>query len=189
MKFGYARVSTTEQDLELQHQALQPHCDRIFSDHASGKDFERPAFQRLRDQLREGDAVIVWKLDRVGRSLPDLLQFVQELEERGVHFHSLTEGFDTSTAGGRLFFAIAGAFAEYERNLIRERTKAGLEAARARGRVGGRKPVLDAKTWKLMHTLYEQGTPVADICAQFRVGKSTFYRYLQQPPRSSAGDS
>ena len=189
MNFGYARVSTLEQDLELQLQALRPHCDRIFQDQASGKDLARPEFQRLRDQLREGDTIVVWKLDRLGRSLQDLLALVQELQERKVGLRSLTEGFDTTTAGGKLFFSIAGAFAEYERNLIRERTLAGLQAARARGRLGGRKKVIAPKSWKLMQTLYEQGTPVSEICQQFGVGRSTFYRYLKahQAPHHSPG--
>jgi len=133
-KFGYARVSTLEQDEALQHDALTAAgCERIFADKASGKLEHRPALDALLDQLRPGDTVVVWRLDRLGRSLRHLLEVVSELERRGVAFQSLTEVIDTSTPGGKLVFHLFGALAEFERELIRERTMAGLAAARAAG--------------------------------------------------------
>ncbi len=141
-KLGYARVSTSQQDEALQRDALTTAgCDRVFVDKASGKLESRPALDELLAQVRVGDAVVVWRLDRLGRSLKHLIETVQDLERRGVAFVSLTESIDTSTPGGRLVFYIFGALAEFERDLIRERTLAGLAAARARGRTGGRPTV------------------------------------------------
>jgi DNA invertase Pin-like site-specific DNA recombinase len=138
---GYARVSTTDQKAELQVDALTAAgCDRVFTDKASGSLASRLQLDRMLDQLRPGDVVVVWRLDRLGRSLKNLIAMVEDLAERGVGFRSLTESIDTTTANGKLFFSIMGALAEFERELIRERTLAGLEAARARGRVGGRPP-------------------------------------------------
>ena len=142
MTFGYARVSTTQQDEALQHDALEKAgVDRIFIDKASGATESRPALDELLGQLRPGDTVVVWRLDRLGRSLRHLIDVVGDLEQRGVGLRSLTESIDTSTPGGKLIFHVFGALAEFERDLIRERTQAGLAAARARGRVGGRPTV------------------------------------------------
>ena len=147
-KFGYARVSTLEQDEALQHDALSAAgCERIFADKANGKLEHRPALDALLDQLRPGDVVVVWRLDRLGRSLRHLLETIADLEQRGVGFASLTENIDTSTPGGKLVFHLFGALAEFEAALIRERTMAGLAAARARGRVGGRPTVGPPRSW------------------------------------------
>ncbi len=172
-KFGYARVSTLQQDEALQHDALrQAGCDRIFVDKASGKLESRPALDALLDQARPGDIVAVWRLDRLGRSLRHLIETVADLEHRGVAFMSLTENIDTSTPGGKLVFHLFGALAEFERDLIRKRTEAGLAAARARGRVGGRPTVwTEAKlrTARAMHVSGEHD--VATIARVLGVGR------------------
>ena len=146
---GYARVSTHEQDASLQLDALKAAgCIKVFTDKASGSLDRRPQLDRLLDQLRPGDTVVVWRLDRLGRSLKHLIQLIEDLAEKSVGFRSLTEGMDTTTSGGKLVFSIFGALAEFERSLIRERTVAGLAAARARGRVGGRPPVMTPRRSK-----------------------------------------
>ena len=138
MKIGYARVSTADQSLDLQMDALkQAGCEKVFYDVASGARTARPGLQDALEYLRRGDSLVVWRFDRLGRSLPHLIETVTTLEERGVGFHSLQESIDTSTSGGKLIFRMFGALAEFERNLIRERTEAGLKAARARGRLRG----------------------------------------------------
>lgn len=140
---GYARVSTAEQDLALQFDALaKAGCARVFEDTASGATADRPGLTAALAFAREGDVLVVWKLDRIGRSLPHLIETVNALEARGVGFRSLTEAIDTTTPGGRLIFHIFGALGQFERDLIRERTRAGLDAAAARGRRGGRRPVM-----------------------------------------------
>ncbi|HSH66698.1 MAG TPA: recombinase family protein, partial [Bacteroidia bacterium] len=140
MKFGYARVSTTDQNLDLQIDALKlAQCDEIITDKISGTKSERPGLTLLRNKLRPGDTLAVWRLDRLGRSLKDLVQFVGDLEQNKIDFESLQDGINTKTATGKLTFHIFASLAEFERNLICERTKAGLEAARARGKKGGRK--------------------------------------------------
>jgi DNA invertase Pin-like site-specific DNA recombinase len=139
VKIGYARKSTQEQNLDLQLDALGAvDCEKIFSDLASGSKSERPQLSRLKEQLRPGDTVVVWRLDRLSRSLSDLIQWIQFFENNKVNFKSLQENLDTSSAGGKFIFHVFGAMAEFERNLIKDRTNAGLSAARARGRVGGR---------------------------------------------------
>ena len=139
MKVGYARVSTHEQNLDLQEDALkEAGCERIYRDRVSGAASDRPGLQNALDYVREGDTLVVWRTDRLGRSLKHLIETVTTLEERGVGFQSVQESIDTTTSGGRLVFHIFGALAEFERNLIQERTRAGLAAARARGRKGGR---------------------------------------------------
>jgi DNA invertase Pin-like site-specific DNA recombinase len=180
MQIGYARVSTLEQKVTPQiDQLKQAGCERIFRDKASGAKTERPGLQEALDFLREGDSLVVWRLDRLGRSLKHLLATVSELEERGVGFRSLQESIDTTTSGGRLIFHIFGALAEFERNLIRERTLAGLRAARARGRVGGRPRKLDAKKTELAYRLYdEKKYAVKEICQMLGVSKPTLYAYL-----------
>lgn len=140
MKIGYARVSTVEQNLDLQLDALKvAGCEKIYTDEISGSIADRPGLTKLKNEiLRKGDTLVVWRLDRLGRSLKHLIRWIQDLKEMGVAFQSLQESIDTSTATGELIFHIFGSLAQFERNLIRERTKAGLQAARARGRVGGR---------------------------------------------------
>ena len=183
MQIGYARVSTHEQTLALQRDALQQAgCDKIFTDTASGSIADRRGLEEAISQLRPGDALVVWRLDRLGRSLRHLIETVTALDARGVGFKSLTEQIDTTTSGGKLIFHIFGALAEFERDIIRERTQAGLAAARARGRQGGR-PKLSSTTRKvaLARKLYEdRETPVQDICRDLNISRATLYRYLRR---------
>jgi DNA invertase Pin-like site-specific DNA recombinase len=180
MIIGYARVSTLEQNLELQLDALsKAGCDRTFEDHASGAKMARPGLEEALSHLRKGDVLVIWKLDRLGRTIRGLIELIGELRDRGIGFKSLTEGFDTSTPGGRLIFHIFAALAEMERDLIRERTQAGLAAARARGRNGGRKPKLSGK--KLAHArelLANRDISVVEVAATLGVDRSTLYRAL-----------
>lgn len=180
MLIGYARVSTLEQDVALQIDALQKAgCERIFQDKISGAKAERPGLQEALNFARKGDSIVVWRLDRLGRSLKHLIETVGQLEEQGIGFRSLQESIDTTTSGGRLIFHIFGALAEFERNLIRERTIAGLEAARARGRLGGRPKKLDAKKTELAYQLYdEKKYAVKEICHMLGISKPTLYAYL-----------
>jgi DNA invertase Pin-like site-specific DNA recombinase len=179
-RLGYARVSTLDQDPALQHDALTAAgCQRIFVDKASGKLESRPALDDLLDQVRPGDTVVVWRLDRLGRSLRHLLESVGALEQRGVSFVSLTENIDTSTPGGRLVFHVFGALAEFERDLIRERTQAGLAAARARGRVGGRPTVWTEDKLRTARSMRESGEyDVASIAKVLGVSRASVYRAL-----------
>ena len=183
-KIGYARVSTLQQDEALQRDALQAAgVDRIFVDKASGKLESRPTLDDLLEQARPGDTVVVWRLDRLGRSLKHLIETVGDLEARGIAFVSLREAIDTSTPGGRLIFHVFGALAEFERDLIRERTLAGLAAARARGRVGGRPTVwTPAKlaTAKAMHASGDYD--VSSIAKVLGVSRASVYRALQAAP-------
>ena len=183
-KIGYARVSTLQQDEALQRDALHAAgVDRIFVDKASGKLESRPALDDLLAQARPGDTVVVWRLDRLGRSLKHLIETVGALEARGVAFVSLTEAIDTSTPGGRLIFHVFGALAEFERDLIRERTLAGLAAARARGRVGGRPTVwtpAKLSTAKAMHASGDYD--VSSIAKVLGVSRASVYRALQSAP-------
>ena len=183
MLIGYARVSTQEQTLDLQQDALKKTgCDPIYTDTASGAQTERKGLHDALQYLREGDVLVVWRLDRLGRSLKHLIESITALEERGIGFKSLSESIDTTTSGGKLVFHVFGALAEFERDLIRERTKAGLAAARARGRRGGRPKASSFNTDKkvaLAQALYEdKNNSIADICATLRVSRSTLYRYL-----------
>ncbi|MBG0828577.1 recombinase family protein [Planomonospora sp. ID67723] len=179
---GYARVSTDDQDPALQHDALTAAgCDRIFSDVASGAKAERPQLAKLLDYAREGDTVVVWKLDRLGRSLPHLIETVGAMRDRGIHFRSLQEAMDTSTPGGKLIFHIFGAIAEFERDLIRERTNAGLAAARARGRFGGRKRAMTPVQVDLAHEMHaSKKHTLAEIARTFGVSRATLYRELDR---------
>lgn len=184
MTFGYARISTTDQNLDLQLDALKAAgCESIFSDQASGAKTARPGLDKLLSHLRPGDQVVVWRLDRLGRSLKHLIELIENFQERGIHFRSLSEGIDTTTPAGKMIFQIFGAVAEFERNLIRERTLAGLGAARARGRKGGRPTGLSPeaeKTAMAAATLYqEKKLSAADICKKLNISKSTLYRYLR----------
>ena len=182
MLVGYARVSTFEQNLSLQVDALQQAgCEKIFKDRASGAKTDRLGLQEAIKYVREGDTLLVWRLDRLGRSLIHLIETVSRLEERKIGFRSLQEAIDTTSSGGRLVFQIFGALAEFERNLIRERTLAGLSAARARGRKGGRPKALDATKTELLYKLYdEKHHTVKEICRLVGVSKPTLYTYLQQ---------
>jgi DNA invertase Pin-like site-specific DNA recombinase len=176
---GYARVSTTEQDPQLQLDALKAAgAARVFIDHASGVTAARPQLIAALDYLREGDTLAVWRLDRLGRSLRDLIDQVQALEQRGVGLMSVTEALDTTTASGRLTFHVFGALAEFERELIRERTHAGLEAARQQGRTGGRPTVMTAKKKRLGRELLDDGLPVERVAAALKVSRATVYRHL-----------
>jgi DNA invertase Pin-like site-specific DNA recombinase len=181
VKIGYARISTVEQDLSLQMDALEEAgCDKIYEDKASGAKEQRPGLREATEYLRKGDTLVVWRLDRLGRSLKHLIETVGSLEERGIGFQSLQESIDTTTSGGRLILHIFGALAEFERNLIRERTKAGLDAARARGRKGGRPKALDEKKTQLAYQLYdERKRTVKEICQILGVSKPTLYAYLR----------
>ncbi|MEO0819329.1 MAG: recombinase family protein [Pseudomonadota bacterium] len=182
MKIGYARVSTLEQDAALQEDALRAAgCARVITDQVSGSTAARPGLARLRDMLREGDTMVVWRLDRLGRSLPHLIAWAGWLEERGIGFESLQEKIETASPAGRLTFHLFAALAEFERNLIRERTAAGLAAARARGRTGGRPRALDADGRAQAVALYRARTlPVAEICTLLGISKPTLYAYLRQ---------
>jgi DNA invertase Pin-like site-specific DNA recombinase len=177
---GYARVSTDDQNASLQVDALKKAgCVKVFTDHASGSKASRPELDRMLDQLRPRDIVVVWRLDRLGRSLKNLIALVEDLAEKGVGFRSLCESIDTTTANGKLFFSIMGALAEFERDLIQERTKAGLLAARARGRVGGRPSVMNAKKIEKARKLYDsRNHTVTEIAEMLGVSPATIYRHL-----------
>lgn len=177
---GYSRVSTIDQTADLQRDALaEVGCTRVFSDTASGAATERPELVAALDYARDGDVLCVWRLDRLGRSLRHLVEVVAALEERGVGFRSLTENIDTTTPTGRLTFHIFAALAEFERDLIRERTMAGLTAARARGHVGGRKPSLTPTKVKAAQRMYDaRDSTVSEIAKALGVSRATIYRHL-----------
>ena len=183
MLIGYARVSKNEQNLDLQRDALmKAGCSEknIYTDKITGTKAEREGLGLALSHLRMGDTFVVWRLDRLGRSLKHLIETVTRLEEQGIAFRSITENIDTSTATGQLVFHIFGSLAEFERNLIRERTIAGLEAARARGRLGGR-PGLDAASAKvaMAKKLYGDKTnTISDICRNLNISRATLYRYI-----------
>jgi len=180
LRFGYARVSTDDQTTALQADALErAGCQRVYQDTASGKSTAaRPQLEECLADLREGDTLVVWRLDRLGRSLPDLVRIVTELVEKGIAFESLTEKIETTNASGKLMFHLFAALADFERNLIRERTQAGLAAARARGRVGGRKPKLDAKQIRHIKTLLrDPNTSVAELARDYGVSRTTIYKH------------
>ena len=160
---------------------MQAGCERVFAETASGVRADRPELTKALDMMRERDVLVVWRLDRLGRSLRHLIEVVGDLEERGIGFRSLQESIDTTTSGGKLVFHVFGALAEFERELIRERTNAGLAAARARGRKGGRPRVLDEKKAEMAQALRrDTSRPVGDICEMLGVSRSTFYRYTRE---------
>jgi DNA invertase Pin-like site-specific DNA recombinase len=176
---GYARVSTAEQDPALQRDALtSAGCARLWVDVASGSRDDRPQLAAVLEQLLPGDTLVVWRLDRLGRSLRHLIDTVTALDERGVGFRSLQESIDTTTSGGRLVFHLFGALAEFERDLIRDRTIAGLEAARQRGRRGGRPSAMTPAKRRQAERMYADKTPVTEIAAVLGVGRATVYRSL-----------
>lgn len=181
MLIGYARVSTQDQTLDLQKDALQKiGCTKIFTDTASGSSIERLGLNEALQFLRPGDALVVWRLERLGRSLQHLIETISRLQQREIGFKSLTENIDTTTPGGKLIFHVFGALAEFERDLIRERTQAGLIAARARGRRGGRPILLNPKQRLLLQTFYaDKESRIADILSTLHISKSTLYRYLK----------
>ncbi len=181
MNIGYARVSTADQNLDLQIDALnKAGCEKIFTDVASGSKTDRKGLREAIEFARENDVLVCWKLDRVGRSLSHLIETVTSLNERQIGFRCLTQNLDTTTPSGMLIFHVFGAMAEFERALIRERTNAGLKAARARGRLGGRPRAMDEKTAKMALTLHADGkTPISEICKTLKVSRATFYRSLK----------
>ncbi len=182
MKVGYARVSTDDQKLDLQTDALKAEgCEEIFSDVASGAKDERKGLIEALKYIRKGDTLVVWKLDRLGRSLKHLIEVVNDLTKREIGFKSLKENIDTTTSGGKLVFHIFGALAEFERDIIRERTIAGLAAARVRGRLGGRKPMMDEKKVKMALELIDTNNySVTEVCKFLKISRSTLYRNLSR---------
>jgi DNA invertase Pin-like site-specific DNA recombinase len=182
MKIGYMRVSTNDQRTDLQEDALKKEgCDQLFSDIASGAKTDRPGLEEALSYLRKGDTLVVWKLDRLGRSLKHLIEVVNLLDDRGIYFKSIQESIDTSTSGGKLIFHVFGALAEFERDIIRERTMAGLKAARARGRKGGRPKLMDDKMISMAKMLMaDHSNSVKDVCETLGVSRSTLYRNLKE---------
>ena len=187
MKIGYARVSTKDQNLELQIDALKKiGCELIFEEKVGATNKERPQLEKLKSQLRGGDIVVVWKLDRLGRSIRDLLDLISGFEKKSVGFLSIQDQMDTTTSQGRLVFNMFASLAEFERELIRERTLAGIEAAKLRGRVGGRRHGLSATARKKAseaRILYLDNDPksklsITEICKELDISRATFYSYL-----------
>jgi len=191
MIIGYARVSMHDQNLDLQKDALtKVGCEKIFVDKITGKSLNRPGLEQTMEMLREGDTLVVWRLDRLGRSLKHLIELVSNLENREIGFRSLTESINTTSPSGKLVFHLFGALAEFERNLIIERTKAGLAAARARGRLGGRPLALDEKQREALVLLYkEKKHSVNEICQIMGISKQTLYNYLRKVERSEKEDA
>ena len=184
MQIGYARVSTQDQDLRLQYEALrQVPCDKIYEDKASGDKTSREGLKLAMDVLRENDTLVVWKLDRLGRSVRDLVNIVTDLEQRGVHLKSLTDQIDTSTTAGRFFFHVMASLAQMERDLTVERTRAGLEAARRQGRTGGRKRKMDESKIAVAKQLLQDGIAPREVAKNLGVSISTLYRWLPASER------
>lgn len=179
-RIGYARVSSDDQSLDLQRDVLkQAGCGVIYEDTACGKSAVRPELELCRKALQAGDTLVVWRLDRLGRSLPDLVRIVTDLEQRGVGFESLSEKIETDSAMGKLTFHVFAALAEFERGLLRERAQVGLTAARARGRVGGRKPKLDdQQVCEIQLLLRDPDIQVADVARRYGVSRTTLYKYV-----------
>lgn len=180
MLVGYARVSTQDQNLDLQIDALKAAgCEKIFIEKASGAQRDRPELQAAIEYARSGDTLVVWKLDRLARSIKQLIETIEGLGRRSIGFRSLTEAIDTTTAGGRLIFHIFGALAEFERAIIKERTRAGLDAAKARGRVGGRPPKLSEEDIKVAKALLaDEGITSSEVAKRLKISVATLYRYL-----------
>jgi DNA invertase Pin-like site-specific DNA recombinase len=191
MKTGYVRVSKQEQNEALQRDALkEADCEKYFNNVMTGSNFERKGLEHLLAFARSGDTMIVWKLDRLGRSPKDLIETLNLLKDQGVDFISLTEHIDTTTPSGKLIFHLMGALAEFERDLIRERTNAGLAAARARGRIGGspRKLSTNGKVALAQRLFADKKHAIDDICSTLGISRSTFYRYVREaaPPASDS---
>jgi DNA invertase Pin-like site-specific DNA recombinase len=186
MLIGYARVSTHEQSLDLQKDALETAgCEEIYEDKVSGVVADRPGLDTVKQILRKGDTLVVWRLDRLGRSLKDLMEWMNFLDSKNVGLKSIQESIDTTTTTGKLVFHIFGALAEFERNLIRERTKAGLAAARARGRLGGRPKSLDENKRKVVVDLYnKKELMVKEICEMMNISKPTLYTYVREAQKT-----
>ena len=181
MLIGYSRVSTTDQCLDSQIDKLKEYgCDKIFTDVVSGSKSIRKGLTEMLDYMRKDDVVIVFRLDRLGRSLKDLIDIINIFKDKGVHFKSISENIDTATSTGNLIFHITGAFAEFERNIIRERVNTGLETARARGRKGGRPTLITSEKIQMAKLLYNDKTlNIQDILKQLNVKKSLFYKMLK----------
>lgn len=179
MLVGYARVSTDDQNLDLQLDALKAAgCEQLFTDKVSGASKAKVGLDDALRYARKGDTLVVWKLDRLGRTVKGLVELVEGIQERGVQFKSITDSIDTSTAAGRFFFHVMAALAEMERELIKERTRAGLSAARARGRMGGRKPKMDASKIASAKTLLDSGMTGQEIANNLGVSRATLYRAI-----------
>jgi DNA invertase Pin-like site-specific DNA recombinase len=181
MLVGYARVSTHEQNLNLQKDALKKAgCEKIFTDIGGGADFDRKGLSDALAFMRKGDCLVVWKLDRLGRSLKDLITTINDIHSKKMSFQSLQESLNTATSSGKLVFHVFGALAEFERDVIRDRTKAGLTAARARGRLGGRPRIMDQSKIGMAKALVaDTKNSIRDICKTLSVSKTTLYRYLK----------
>lgn len=183
MKVGYARVSTELQNLDLQKDSLESYgCEKIFTDKVSGVKSNRPGLESTIEFARQGDVVVVWRLDRLGRNMEDLISIVNALNDRGISFHSIQENItmDKSSSTGQLLFHLFATFAEFERNLILERSTAWRVAARARGRLGGRPEKLNKSDLKLLKALVDNGTPIKTIAEKWNVSRITIYRYLEK---------
>ena len=179
MIIGYARVSTRDQNLDLQIDALnQAGCEKIFSDKTSGARTDREGLEKALDMLRKGDTFVVWKLDRLGRSVKQLVNMVESLHAKGVEFKSLTDAIDTGTTSGRFFFHVMASLAEMERELIAERTRAGLEAARKMGRTGGRRRLMTDSKIKSARKLLANGVPPREVAQNLGVSVPTLYRWV-----------
>ncbi|WP_288655706.1 recombinase family protein [Pantoea sp. UBA6567] len=194
MLIGYIRVSTNEQNTDLQRNALKSaNCDLILEDKISGKSRDRPGLKKALRTLGQGDTLVVWKLDRLGRSMQHLVMLTEELRERGVNFRSLTDSIDTSTPMGRFFFHVMGALAEMERELIVERTRAGLAAAREKGRIGGRRRLMTPEITERARRMLAQGATLLQVSLVIGVSVKTLYRYIpaleQRALRSSVVSS
>ncbi len=187
MRIGYARVSTQDQRLDVQHEALTcSGCDKVFDDTMSGKVADRPGLQKALDILRKGDTFVVWKLDRLGRSVKQLVDLVSAFEAESINFVSLTDSIDTSTPAGRFFFHVMASLAEMERELTVERTRAGLETARLKGRIGGRKRVMTESKVTAAQELLCSGRAPRDVAADLGVSLATLYRWVPAEDRLDA---
>jgi DNA invertase Pin-like site-specific DNA recombinase len=179
MLIGYARVSTQDQNLDLQKRELKKaDCRKIYEDTVSGKQVDRPGLTMALEVLRENDTLVVWKLDRLGRSLKQLIALTEDLEKRGIHFRSLTDSIDTHTTAGRFFFHVMASLAEMERELIIERTRAGLKAAKEMGRTGGRKRLMTDSKIESAKKLLANGVPAREAAVNLGVSIPTFYRWI-----------
>jgi len=179
MLIGYARVSTTDQNLTLQKDALtKAGCEKIYEDEMSGTKDNRPGLNQALEMLRNNDTLVVWKLDRLGRSVKSLIELVSSLNQKGIHFKSLTDSIDTGTPSGRFFFHVMASLAQMERELIVERTKAGLEAAKKLGRTGGRKRIMTDSKLASAKKLINSGIPAKDVAIDLGVSLATLYRWI-----------